>query len=366
LVTPVHRREADADAAIGEGVAQFEVFVNLITNMLWQSRPDGFTYWQNDRWYEYTGQPREEALGWGWAATVHPDDHEIATVRYAEAMALGVPFRTEYRVRGADGEYRWFSVRAEPVLDAEGVVTKWIGSATDIHSEKMAYQEVERLVIHRTGERDSLRRQLASVEEDERRRLARDLHDQLGQHLTAFSLNIAEANRLLDEGKSIKPRLAQLELLARIMTRDARYLALELRPPELDDAGLEGALETYVEQWRERFDVRAELSVTGIHASLAIPNEISTALYRIAQEALTNIAKHARAEHVDITLRRDGDRLRLAIADDGVGFDPSEPSAGFGLVGMSERVALVGGTLEIDAGQGGGVRLEATFPIAGG
>ena len=143
-----------------------------------------------------------------------------------------------------------------------------------------------------------------------------------------------------------------------------RAMITELRPASLDALGLVPALESLATRTESvhGLDVRAHFEI-GRDGDGRLGPELETAVYRVAQEGLTNIAKHARAEHVDITLRREGDRLRLAIADDGVGFDPSEPSAGFGLVGMAERVALVGGTLDVDAGQGGGVRLEATFPI---
>src|SRR5262249_54970775 len=152
----------------------------------------------------------------------------------------------------------------------------------------------ERQVIERTIEvreaeleRHELRSQLAAAEEAERRRLARELHDQLGQHLTAFTLGLADVRRLIDAGASAERRLSNLEDLSKMMTRDARYLALELRPPELDDVGLESALETYVSQWSARFGIDAEFEVLGLGTERPVRSDVGTVVYRIAQEALT-------------------------------------------------------------------------------
>jgi signal transduction histidine kinase len=202
--------------------------------------------------------------------------------------------------------------------------------------------------------------------ESERRRWARELHDETLQGLGALKMTLAAAARSDDPARMRGAIDLTVESLSREID-NLRAMITELRPASLDALGLVPALETLATRTESvhGLDVRAHFEI-GRDGDGRLDPELETAVYRVAQEGLTNIAKHARAEHVDITLRRDGDRLRLAIADDGVGFDPSEPSAGFGLVGMAERVALVGGTLEIDAGQGGGVRLEATFPIAGG
>jgi signal transduction histidine kinase len=218
------------------------------------------------------------------------------------------------------------------------------------------------------AERDSWRQQLAAAEEEERRRLARELHDQLGQHLTALSLGLAELRRLLVAGESPEPRLSQLETLAELLTRDARHLALELRPPELDDVGLESALDTYLQQWRHRYGVVVDLQSVVSPAAPPVPTHVGTAVYRIAQEALTNVAKHARATAVNVMLdRRDGE-VRLVVEDDGVGFDLAATESRarrerrLGLASMRERATLAGGTLEVESAPGRGTTLYAVMP----
>ena len=218
------------------------------------------------------------------------------------------------------------------------------------------------------AERTALRRQLAATEEAERQRLARELHDRLGQHLTGFTLGLHDVRRRLSTGEPAEVRLTQLEELARAMTIDARALALELRPPELDDVGLESALETYVEDWAARYDISTEFAMTGTRVHL-IPTEVASTLYRIVQEALTNVARHADATQVSVTAVQRDDEIRLAVEDDGRGFDveiwgklaPTERR--LGLAGMRERAALVGGTVSIESNPGAGTTLYVRLPL---
>lgn len=244
---------------------------------------------------------------------------------------------------------------------------------------RQALAAEERSVVERTSqlaqaivERDRLRRELSAAEEEERRRLSRELHDQLGRHLTAFALGLAEVRRLLAEGAPVDQRLAQLEELTRTMTRDTRYVALELRPPELDDVGLGSALQTFAAQWSARYGVEAEVALTGAAVRERFPEEVSIALYRIAQEALTNVARHAEAGHVTVQLDALPREIRLIIEDDGRGFDPKAvPRARherrLGLAGMRERASLVGGTLQVESTPGRrGTTIYVRVPLRGG
>ena len=218
------------------------------------------------------------------------------------------------------------------------------------------------------AERTELRRQLAATEEAERQRLARELHDRLGQHLTGFTLGLDDVRRRLTTGESPEPRLAQLEELARAMTRDARALARELRPPELDDVGLESALETYVGEWAARYGIAAEFAITGTLRH-PIPADAASTLYRIVQEALTNVARHASATQVSVIADRREGEVRLIVEDDGRGFDlevlgrRARAARRFGLAGMRERAALVGGTVSIESAPGAGTTLYVRLPV---
>lgn len=218
------------------------------------------------------------------------------------------------------------------------------------------------------AERNTLRQLLSGAEEAERRRLARELHDQLGQHLTAFSLGLAEARHLIEQGQPVDTRLSALEGLAHLMTRDARYLALELRPPELDDMGLVSALQTYLDEWSSRYNVTADFAFTG-DSNNAIPDTVGTAIYRIAQEALTNVAKHAEADSVSVILELLEQEVRLIVEDNGTGFEAEATFARaraerrLGLGGMSERAALVDGTVTVESTPGAGTTIFVRLPM---
>ena len=288
--------------------------------------------------------------------------------RIAHVMATGEPFYgrelpvTLARTPGAPPEERLIDVVYLPLVDADGTCTRVLGHGTDVTDHVRARRHAE-------AERDAVRRQLSAAEEDERRRLARELHDQLGQHLTALALGLTEVHRLLDAGRPATARLTQLDELAQLMTRDARYLALELRPPELDDVGLESAVASYVEQWRTRYGVDAELAITGASAERPLPPELGTAIYRIVQEALTNVARHAKARQVSVMLGKEESEVRLIVEDDGRGFDLdatmelARRQRRLGLAGMRERAALVGGILEVETRPGSGTTIYVRMPL---
>lgn len=223
---------------------------------------------------------------------------------------------------------------------------------------------------HLELERDALRRQLAAAEENERRRLARELHDQLGQHLAALSLGLDEVSGLLPDDSPALPRLASLMRLTTLLTRDVRYLALELRPPELDDVGLESAMATYIDTWMSRYRMAVDFEVTG--AGGAPTAEASSTIYRIMQEALTNVAKHSAASQVSVILEFTPNAARLIVEDDGRGFDvanrrvEARAEMRLGLAGMQERATLLGGTLEIESEPGEGTTLFVSLPAEAG
>jgi PAS domain S-box-containing protein len=368
-----------AEAALAATEARFRTLAELAPVLLWEMDPTGNEVsLTTAQWGEYTGGTLAEAQRGGWFETVHPDDRERTTQVFAEAFATEQPLENEQRIRRHDGVYHWFLVRQLPIRDADGRVIRWIGSAADIHAQRMAFEEVERRVAERTGERDVLRRQLLEAEEAERRRLARELHDQLGQELTAFRLGLDDALRLVgpieragDGHERLRARLAALHALADRMTVGTRSIALALRPPELDDAGLEDALATYVNEWAERYGVSAETVATGFDDDRGVPADIASALYRIAQEALNNVAKHARATQVSVIVDRSDDAVRLIVEDDGTGFDveavrdPARRERRLGLAGMQERASLGGGSLVIESSPGAGTTLYVVFPTAG-
>ncbi len=207
--------------------------------------------------------------------------------------------------------------------------------------------------------RNTLRR-VVEAQELERRRLARELHDETGQALTSILLGV---KAIRASGSPAEAEVAEAEVRAQIVQalQDVRALAVELRPAALDDFGLVAALERLAETFQERSGLE-----TMVQANLAdrLPAEIETVLYRVVQEALTNVIKHADAEHVSIVLRSRASSVAVTIDDDGGGFAADELREGaLGLLGMRERLALVGGTLEVESSPGSGTTIAAEVPV---
>lgn len=224
-------------------------------------------------------------------------------------------------------------------------------------------------------ERVRLLRRIVTTQEDERRRIAREIHDQLGQRLTALRLKIAAVKDLCKDQEELCERMARLEELGAALDSEVSFLAWELRPAVLDDLGLAAAIENYVREWSQHFEIPTELHTTGIKRR-RFERETETNLYRITQEALNNIAKHSRATSANVLLELRKKELILIVEDNGLGFEPKKQTRGkqsgrgLGLVGMRERAGICGGGVEIESAKGKGttvfVRVPAKFAQKGG
>ncbi|MEH2529342.1 two-component system sensor histidine kinase UhpB [Bradyrhizobium sp. AZCC 1588] len=223
------------------------------------------------------------------------------------------------------------------------------------------------------AERSHLLRRLASAQEEEQRRISRELHDQIGQTVTGLSLGLKALEQGLAKGGNTEAATEQvrwLEQLAAQIGRDIHRTASDLRPTAIDDLGIFRAIEAYVAEWQERYGVRIDIQTFGRDNSL--PPDVAAVLYRLVQEGLTNVLKHASASKVSIVLEKKSDGLALVLEDDGVGFDPESVSrnamrggqpSGLGLSGMKERVALLGGTIAVESTPGRGSTIFVQIPL---
>ena len=210
--------------------------------------------------------------------------------------------------------------------------------------------------------RDALQR-VVTAQELERRRLARELHDETGQALTSILLSLSGLEEAHDE-RELRAAIAEVRELVRSTLQDVRQLAVELRPKVLDDFGLVAALERLTQSFGEQTGISVHFQQLLPPPAGRLPPEVETALYRIVQESLTNIVKHARATSVSVVLTRKDDSVSVVVEDDGVGFEPGrEPDGGIGLAGMRERVALLGGRLAIESRPGAGTTFVAEVPL---
>lgn len=210
--------------------------------------------------------------------------------------------------------------------------------------------------------------QIIKAQEQERKRIARELHDETSQVLTSLLISLAVLEESITTQEA-RDRIVETRRLAHQTLRAIRNLSIDLRPSALDDLGLLPALRWYVKEYQQKTSIEVEFHTSGFKDKERLPPEMETALYRVVQEALTNVAKHAHAHKVTVTLREETDAVYATITDDGRGFDVEElqrttdQDRGLGLVGMQERALLLDGTLTIDSGHGHGTTIQARIPL---
>jgi signal transduction histidine kinase len=238
-----------------------------------------------------------------------------------------------------------------------GVAAGVQGSVRDITERKRA-QEARR----------NYSRRLIEAQEAERESIARELHDEIGQVLTAVKINLESIRRMCGGVPDAAPRIEEGLLIVDEAIGRVRELSLELRPSLLDDLGLTAALRWYVDRYGQRTGLRAEL-LSEVENGNRLPRELETACFRIAQEALTNVVRHAQATRVLVQLRRSKERFQLIIIDNGVGFDAESllkngaSTSALGLRGMKERALAVRGSIEIKSAWGRGTEIRTSFPL---
>ncbi|WPP44787.1 PAS domain S-box protein [Pseudomonas sp. AN-1] len=293
----------------------------------------------------------------GIRSLVHPDEREHYWSSQQAALAADDDWRWQGRLLTRDGTPIWVDIKATARrLEAGRVV--WDGMVWDISELK----RTELALAESQAQLRELAAHLESVREEEKARIAREVHDELGQMLTVLKLELSMCQLAHGEGDAdLRQRLQHMSKLLAQLFQVVRDVATALRPPILD-AGIASAIE-----WQaRRFEAR-----TGIPCLVEVPEQLpalgegkATGLFRVLQEALTNIMRHAQAHSVEIRLSREAGELQLCIADDGAGFDPAQVRSGsFGLVGMRERVAMFGGSLRLDSTPGQGTTLYVRVPL---
>ncbi|MBY0530455.1 MAG: PAS domain S-box protein [Xanthobacteraceae bacterium] len=280
-----------------------------------------------------------------------PSDRNLLRRRIKQSLAFGHPLDAEFRVSSDNESPKWISVKATGQRSGKGIVLQ--GIVQDITKRKQAEEE-----------RDDLRRRLMLTQEHERSRLARELHDQTGQSITAILLNLKELEGFISTNGL--HRIFDLRTQLNSLGKEMNSIAWELRPTAIDELGLSKALRSYIEGWSQRFGKPVDflLSDTGIDS---YSEEIDTVIYRVVQEALTNVARHAKAAtNVSIVIDHANNVTRLLIEDNGPGFcEPVKSNSkggGLGLAGMRERLKLVGGELFIESSANSGTTIYARLP----
>jgi PAS domain S-box-containing protein len=353
---------------------ELDAIVHTAPDIIFSRRADGARDYISDRFYDYTGAPPGSASGFGWLDYVHDDDKEQAMTYWMRCVESGANYETEYRMRSEDGAYRWFRARALPIRDDEGKIVKWYGTCSDIHDSKMLEQsirnnaaELEAMVDSRTDELRRLSIRLMAMQDQERRRIARDLHDGLGQEL-------AVAKMVLDKmllQKSAEPSANGWSQASSIIERaiqQVRTMSHLLHPPLLDEVGLLSALAWFLEGLGKRSGIETALDVQPKDFP-RLSTDVETAVFRIVQEALTNVFRHSGAQKVWINLSQKEGSIVVSVRDDGKGIgdrvvEMRGDSVGVGIGGMKQRAKEFGGEMRLKNANPGTL-VELTLPRSG-
>ncbi|MGC2764196.1 MAG: PAS domain S-box protein [Candidatus Acidiferrum sp.] len=336
-----------------ESEDRFRLLANTAPAMIWMSGPDKLYTFFNQSWLQFTGRSMEQELGDGWAAGVHPEDMERCLRTYFDAFDARVSFEMEYRLRRFDGDYRWIVDFGSPRFERDGTLCGYIGSCIDITERKTFEESLQSL----TG-------RLISAHEEERARIARDLHDDFSQRLALLGIGLGQLWKTLPETE-MGERAAVLEMLKRTreMSSDMHSLSHQLHSSKLEHVGLVPALKGLCQEIAQKY--RISVQFTERECPPNIPKDVALCLFRVAQEALGNVVKHSGATDAQVELIRTASGIRLRISDTGKGFDPAlqNPDAGIGLIGMNERLRLVGGKLTVRSEPKRGTEVLADVPL---
>ncbi len=297
-----------------------------------------------------------------WINGLHTDDRVAVETSLNEALAQGVDqWASEYRFKKYDGTYVSFYDRGYVVKDEEGRPQRMIGSMMDITRLKiveeelaLSYKEIRELSEH-----------VIYVREENKKKIAREMHDELGQQITVMKIQVAWlSSKLQTVDDDIRQRLQNLDEILNDSLKSIRRISAELRPSLLDDLGLIAALEWHLKEVGLKLGVQVKFGAKLKEPDL--PENAKTALFRIVQESLTNIARHAKATNVSVKLKDKENTLILTIEDDGIGINLQElkHTKTMGIVGMRERAMMIGGSFSVESTLGKGTVITVTLPLS--
>jgi len=369
-IVELQRQLAERDAHIAqldhamqkrvESEARYRLLVENLPAVAWSTDVHGgITYIGPNVQRVYGFSPREIYAGGLelWLDRIHPDDVGGVRQAFAELVAQGIGYDAEYRIQRKDGAWIWLHDRAARIEDVDGV-----RHANGVFWDVTERKDAERAQSARHGRLRALSKHQHELREAEQKHISRELHDELGSTLTALRMDLSwlEA-RLPSDSLPLRERLVEMERLVEDLNERVRLLASELRPGLLDHLGIGAATQWLITRICGRAGLKCSLRLEPEDLRLDEPRSI--ALYRVLQEALTNVVRHAQAQHLDVLIRRDGDGVELQVHDDGIGFVPESEArvATFGLLGIRERVGLLGGVVEIRSAPGQGTRLNVIF-----
>jgi len=341
----------EADRLMRESEERFRLIASTAPVIIWMSDADQQGTYMNESWTSLTGLPQEAGLGRRWVEAVHPDDVERLAKTYTDAFDRRESFPIEFRLRRHDGDFRWVFVQGVPRYDARGSFAGYIGSAVDVTERK----EAEELL-------STLSQRLIEAQEQERSRLARELHDDINQRLAVLLLSLEIAMKRQGSPTELREQLGNAIETASTLASDVQSLSHRLHSSRLQTLGLERAAREVCREFSERSSMVIDFQSDDV---ADVREEVALCLYRVLQEALQNAVKHSGAPHIAVSLATDLNAIALTVQDSGVGFEAGKAfrGRGLGLVSMKERLKLVDGQLSIETRSPGGTTIRARVPL---
>ncbi len=394
-----------ADDALRESEVRFHAMADSMSQLAWIARPDGFITWYNQRWYDYTGTKPKQMEGWGWQSVHDPKVLPLVLKQWKYSIATGKTFDLVFPLRSAAGEFRQFLTRAVPQKDKQGRMLQWFGTNTDVEDQKRAEEaqrrtevleatneKLEKEIVRRQAVEKALKqserhlsrslaqaqqqqeqlrqlaRQILWAQEEERKRISRELHDEIAQTLVGMNVHLESlASEGLVNPAHFKQKIVSTQAMIEESVNVIHRFARDLRPTLLDDMGLIPALHSCLKEFSERTKVRIHFKAfAGVER---LSSHRRTVIYRVAQSALTNIAQHAHATEVKVSITKVRHIACLEIHDNGKSFDVervlfAKRYKRLGLIGTRERVEMIGGIFSIESSPGKGTTIRAQIPYS--
>jgi PAS domain S-box-containing protein len=342
-----------AEEAARESEERFALVADSAPMLVWMSGINkSYTYF-NKGWLDFTGRRLDQELGEGWTTGIHPDDLERCLRGYEQAFQARTEFKVEYRLCRHDVQYRWVMDYGVPRYSPDGTFCGYIGSCIDITDLKTSQQEMENL----SG-------RLIHAQEEERKRVARELHDNFGQRLVVLSMELAQYLAKPDTPPQIEVWLRDLSAKLKEINRAMNVTAHQLHSAHLEVLGLVSAVQGLCHEFSRQHEIEVVFHQANMPSSVC--SEVALCLFRVLQESLQNIAKHSGALSCRVDLTGSNEGIHLCIADSGIGFDIArlKLKPGLGFVSMRERLRLIGGQMNIESQPSCGTRLDIRVPLA--
>ena len=344
-----------AGHALRESEERFRLMADTAPALIWMSGTDKLCTYFNKPWLDFTGRSMDSELGNGWAEGVHGEDLRRCVDTYTQAFDRREEFRMEYRLRRHDGEYRWILDIGVPRFDQERSFVGYIGTCIDLTDRKLAETVLA-----------NVSRRMIEAQEQERTRIARELHDDIGQRLALFATNLQQLHPEPADLPGVRSRVGELKDQISEIATDIQALSHRLHSSKLEYLGLATAMRGFCKEFGEQQKVEIDFETHDLPSALS--PDISLCFFRVLQEALHNSVKYSGVRHFDVRSWATPNEVHLTVSDFGSGFDIEAAKAGrgLGLISMDERLKILNGTLSIESQLKRGTTIHAFVPLSPG